>query len=326
MRYFYFVFLVIFSLSSHSQILINKYSEISLTEPAFNNDMVKKNKIKSIKSVFLSKPDGKMIEDKGLSGVFEFDSAGRLYSFYYTNIKSFTKEEKYIPAIYKYGKKINDAYFSEQYFYQYDTTFTFLIYDAQSRIIMKRTFAGDFFNSWYYEYYENGRIKKQSNYKETNTGTSRSDFRLGVQTVLSEESFEYEQPIELQVKKKCLNDEQRVYKEVIINYDSTKNIISESHHFIVGWISIENSYKYNSASQLTEKNYSSNANGDTREKSVYEYDVNGNLLVEKIYKNNTLTNEINYLYDEQNKLVKSQLNRAVTEAKIDIVKYTYTYY
>ena len=54
--------------------------------------------------------------------------------------------------------------------------------------------------------------------------------------------------------------------------------------------------------------------------------MNGNLLVEKKYKNSILTNEINYLYDETNTLVKSQLNRAVTEAKIDIVKYTYTYY
>ena len=326
MRYIFFLCLIISGQLVCAQLLLNNPSGISLTEPTFNSKLIKENKIKSINAVFSSKPDGKVIDDKGLSASFYFDTIGRLFSFYATNISSFTKEEKYVPAGYQYGRKINDAYTSEQYFYKYDTAFTFLIYNNQNRIIIKRTFAGDFCNTWYYEYYDNGKIKKQSNYKETNAGTSRTDFRLGVQTVLSEESFEYEQPVESQVKKKCLNDEKRVYKEIIINYDNKKNIISESSQFLVGWIYIENAYQYDDKSQLIEKKYSSNANGNLQEKSAYEYDAKGNILVEKKYKNTILTNEINYLYDETNKLVKSQLNRAFTEKKIDIVKYSYTYY
>ena len=101
--------------------------------------------------------------------------------------------------------------------------------------------------------------------------------------------------------------------------------MSESYDFIVSWMHQENNYEYNAANLLTRRILTSNESGDMREESTFEYDASGILTGEKKIKNATVQNEISYLFDE-NKLVKSHINRDFTHSSIGIVKYAYTFY
>ncbi|MGZ4159126.1 MAG: hypothetical protein ACXVED_19350, partial [Bacteroidia bacterium] len=130
----------------------------------------------------------------------------------------------------------------------------------------------------------------------------------------------------VQIKKQCLNDEGREYKKAIINYDEKGNKLSENYDFIVSWMHQENIFQYDSNGRLQEKTSTSNESGDLKEYSVYEYDPKGILLSEKRFKNDALTFEISYLYDETFTLLKSEVSRDHKNASIGIVKFAYEYY
>ena len=291
---------------SIAQIIENKLSNVNITESPFNAAFVKNNNIKSVSISLCSKPDNEMINDKGLVKNYEFDTLGNISGFYYTQIRSVRKNE--VPH------KFN-----------YDTVYTNFYYNSLHQLILKRTHEGDSYNSWYYEYDSAGNVNKQKNFRETSVGESQ-DFKMGVQTLISLESFSYIVLSDLQIKKKCMNDEDRVYKEAIINYDEKKRKKDENYEFTVSWVRIGNSFKYDDWGRLIEKTYSSNASSDLLENSIYEYDSNGNLLLEKKLRNNQKTNEITYLYDENTKFLKSQLNRDFINNAIGIAKYSYEFW
>jgi hypothetical protein len=186
--------------------------------------------------------------------------------------------------------------------------------------------TGDYYDAYYYEYNEQNQIRKELHCKETNISENKKEFKLGVQTLLSVETFEYLQLTPTQVKKRCLNDEGREYKKAIINYDSKGNKLSENYEFMVSWMRQEKAWQYDDSGKLVKQSIVSNEGGDVNEYSIYEYVKNGVLLTEHKFKNNLLTEEINYMYDEGNVLIKSEVNRDHKNASIDIVKYAYTFY
>ena len=107
---------------------------------------------------------------------------------------------------------------------------------------------------------------------------------LGVQTVLSEEKFEYENLTPTQVQKKFLNDEGKPYKQGILNFNNGKPL-DESYQFIVGYIRSGVNYKYDSQGKLIEIFSTDNSSGYNTEKIIYEYDNIGNVKTEKKFKN-----------------------------------------
>ncbi len=190
---------------------------------------------------------------------------------------------------------------------------------------MKRVCIGNFYNSTYYEYFGDGLVSRQTLCKETNIAQSGEPFKLGVQTVISEEKFEYETLTPTQVKKKFLNDEGKLYKQGILNFKNSKPV-DESYEFVVGFIRSGVTYKYDAHERLTEKTITDNSSGNNTEKIAYEYDANGNVTAEKRFKNGAQTDEIIYIYDEAKKLLTSQADRQIQKASIKIVKYEYAFY
>ena len=185
---------------------------------------------------------------------------------------------------------------------------------------------GAYYNSYYYEYNEKGQIKREMHFRETNISENKNEFKLGVQNILSNETFEYIEMTPTQVKKRCLNDEGREYKKAIINYDEKGRILTENYEFIVSWMKQENNYQYDLSGHLLEKTCTGNESGDVKEYTVYKYDGNGVLMEEKKFKNDALLFEISYLYDETNNLLKSKINRDHKNTSIGIVKFGYTFY
>lgn len=294
------------------------------TETSFYPSYIIQNKISSITVTTANKPDNQVIDDKEYIQHYKFDSLGKVTQYYYTILAGMTTREVKVPPTYRKGRQIRKGYTRYEKAYAYDTLFTSFYYDTLSRLIIKRSRNNNSYNATYYTYDANGRIVKEVRCKETNEGTP-DDFRLGMQTVNSIETFEYEKNSNTQLKKKCFNDEARVYKNVIINFDTRGNKTEEYSEYVVTWMSSTSTWKYNEKSHVTEHTYASNATGNVKQVWKFEYDAKENIIAEKRFKNDVQTNEISYLYDEKGEILKSQVNRDFPQKSIAIIKYSYEY-
>ena len=326
MKFLTTLFLFIFQFGLFAQLIDNSPTEIGIGPVAFNSKIIKKNKIKKIDVVIVDKPDGEIIIDKGASQGYEFDSLGRITRYYYTILNFVQNEEVEVPEIRRKGKIIQPATTRTVTKFYNDTIFADIYYDQQSRIISKRVKMGAYYNSYYYEYNDKGQIIKEMHFRETNVSENKNEFKMGVQNILSSETFEYIQMTPTQVKKRCLNDEGREYKKGIINYDEKGNKLSENYEFIVSWMRQESLYQFDAKGNLLEKTFTSNESGNVKEYMAYKYDGNGVVLEEKKFKNDALLSEMSYLYDETNTLLKSKINRDHKNNSIGIVKFGYSYY
>ena len=207
------LFLLVFQFGLFAQLIDNNPTEIGIGPVAFNLKIIKKNKIKKIDVVIVDKPDGEIIIDKGASQGYEFDSLGRITRYYYTILNFVQNEEVEIPEVRRKGKIIQPATTRTVTKFYNDTIFADIYYDQHSRIITKRVKMGAYYNSYYYEYNDKGQIIKEMHFRETNVSENKNEFKMGVQNILSSETFEYIQMTPTQVKKRCLNDEGREYKK-----------------------------------------------------------------------------------------------------------------
>jgi antitoxin component YwqK of YwqJK toxin-antitoxin module len=331
---FLFILFLISYNSCFSQI-INPYpTAVPVSEPRFSRAFIRDHKIKTIIASVVDKPDGEIIRDKGLAQVYAFDTAGNLTRHYFNEITSLEKTETDIPAVYRHGRVVKKASTKVNFQYEYDTLGTEFFYTSTGYLVMKRVCIGDFYNSTYFEYFGDGLVSRQTLCKETNIAKPGEPFKLGVQTILSEEKFEYENLTSNQVKKKCLNDEGKPYKMGILNFVNGKPV-DESYQFVVGYIRSGVTYNYDSNGRLTEIVSTDNSSGYNTEKTAYEYDAAGNVKSEKKFKNGVQTNEIIYLYEAPASLLSdgkglalltSQANREIQKASIKIIKYEYTFY
>ncbi len=305
------------------QLIFNSASDVKLTEFSFNPFYIRANKIKSITAHTFTKADLEAIVDKGMIESFEFDSTGLLMKEYITRVKS--TEAKEVKSFYigRRGRKI--PYTRTELLYTYDTTSTRFFYNKNGELTCRRTRDGDLYEAWYYDYDSLGKVKKELRCKETNVAENKNEFRLGVQTIVSLETFEYKQLTPRQFKKFCLNDDGKVYKYSIINIDELGNKLDESFEFIAGWLQSGFKYRYDGSSRLTEIAYYSNASGDLEEKNLYEYDKTGNTVREKKEKNGQVTSERDYNYDAKNNL-EFTLDRVEKEKSFTIIKFSYAYF
>jgi hypothetical protein len=322
----FFVILFFVSPILKAQIIMPQSAAIVVSEPAFNNAFIKINKIKTITASVADKPDGEIIRDKGLAQVYLFDTAGTLIHHYFNEITALEKTEIEIPAVYNTrGRVIKKSFTKTDFQYQYDTLGTEYAYTSTGYVIMKRTCTGDFYNTTYYEYFGDGFVSRQVVCKETNIAKPNDPFKLGVQTILSEENFQYENLTPSQLKKTFLNTEGKAYKQGIINTKDGK-VVDESYQFLTGFIRSAIYYRYDHNGRLTEKISTDNSSGTNSEKILYEYASDGNLNAEKRFKNGSSTEEIIYLYDDLKKFLISQASRNLTKASVKIIKYEYAFY
>lgn len=318
--------LLIAFINCNAQLIITKPVEVAVAPINFNPELIKLNKIKSIVLDIVDKPDGSVIIDKDATQGYEFDLNGNLIRYYYTILNKTQTTEVDVPAIKKHGRIIRQATTATKTHYINDTIFVNIFYDEQSRIIAKRLRTGDYYDAFYFEYNPQGQLKKELHCRETNISENKNEFKLGVQKILSSETFEYTILTTTQIKKSCLNDEGREYKKAIINYDTKGNKLSENYEFIVSWMRQENGFQYDENGRLIELTFASNESSEIKTRSTFEYDKNGVLLTEKKFKNELATFEINYLYNETNILLKSEVNRDFKNASIIIVKFEYSFY
>lgn len=306
-----------------AQSLIPKAESAFENQLPFNTEYIRSQKIKSITFDIIDKKDLQVAEDKGLLNYYEFNEHGKLTRFYYTSISKVIQKEYYIaPRRTRKGTVGGHSYTRNEYIY--DTISTSYFYNDTRDLILKRYNDGTYYESYYYTYTIDGKIEKEKRFKETNVSPNKYDFKLGTQSLISEESFVYKPTGKNQYKKVCQNDEGRPYKEIIYNINDTQQIISINEQYIATWITQQNSFEYNKKGQLTKATYKSNSNGDIEEMRTYEYDANDCLLTEKQYKNSILQKEISYVTDADKKL-HSYIIRDPANKTMRIVKLIYKY-
>ncbi len=294
--------------------------------PNFNPEYIKKHNVKNITFDVIDKKDMQVAVDKGLMHYYEFDKNGLLTRFYYTVISKTVVQEYHTQPVYKKRRKVSGGGVYYKNDYLYDTISTRFYYDSNQRLILSRYNDGNYYEAMYYEYNHENQITKILRAKETNVSGYKNVFQMGIQTILSDERFQYVKTSDKQYKKLCLNDESRVFKEIIITNNENAQPVNWNEVFTATWISQESSFSYNDKKQLVEKKYKSNTGDVLNTKSTFEYDKEGNLLTEKQYRNETLFNELSYLFDALDQRVKSYLNRDHINKTIRITKVFYTFW
>lgn len=290
----------------------------------FNTPFVKEHKIKSIVFDIIDKRDFMVAEDKNLINYYEFNSDGKLTRFYYTNIVKTIEKEIHVPPVYRKKRIVAKGYSYTKNEYVYDTISTVYRYDKDN-LIMKRFNDGTYYETRYYSYDSKGRLTKEKRFKETNNSQTANNFVLGNQTLISADSFQYVDITPLQYKQVCLNSENRPYKEIIINKDSTGKIISSNEHYTVAWIMQSSEFKYENGI-LTSAEFKGNANGDVVMKTTYLCDSTNCIYTEKQFKNDVMLKEISYIIERENKLLNSFIARDPINKTMRIVKLHYNYY
>ena len=288
----------------------------------FNSAYIKSQNIKSITFDIIDKKDLQIAEDKGLLTYYEFNNNGLLSRFYNTSIVKTIQKEYHSGPVYKHRKKISNGNTYTKNEYVYDTVSTTYFYTNNNLLKLKRYNDGPFYESYYYDYSSGGQLIQEKRYKETNVSENKSEFKLGGQFTISEESFEYINTGKNQFKKICKNDEGRVYKEIIYHTNEANQIININEQYTVTWLVQVSNFEYNTKGQLIKASYKSNSNGDLELTRTYEYDTNDCLLTEKQYKNNVLLKEISYVTDASKKL-NSYIIREPNSKTLRIVKLLY---
>lgn len=306
---------------THGQTL--KPSPNSAFEPLleFNTPFIKEQKIRSITFDIIDKKDFEAPVDRNLVRYYEFDSTGLLKRFYYTNIIKTIEKEYHSQPVYRKKRMVSkgSVYYKNEYIY--DTISTVYIYN-NNNLILKRYNDGSYYESRYYNYDAKNRVTKERRLKETNLSSDKSNFILGNQTVISEDSFQYLDITPRQYKQICLNSENRPYKEIIFNSDSAGNVTSKNESYTVAWIIQNTTYTYDKG-RLTSVTFKGNANGDVVLKTTYEYDNMDCIYTEKQYKNDVELKEISYVTEKTNKRLNSFILRDPIKKNMRIVKLLY---
>ncbi len=304
-------------------IIPNAYTAFSNQLP-LHIQFIQSQKIKSISCQIIDKKDLQIAENKGLKMFFEFNSNGLLTKYYYTSIQKIIEKEYHSAPIYKRHRKISNGHRYTKNEYIYDTIITTYFYNEFNLLQLKRYNDGNYYESYYLDYFKDGQLEKERRYKETNVSEIKSVFKLGEQTLISEESYRYLPISKVQFKKTCLNNENRSFKEIIYNLNDSSQILSINEQYTASWIIENKNFDYNKKGQLIKATYNSNSNDNINLIETYEYDMNDCLLTEKHYKNNELIREISYITDASKKL-NSYIIRDPNSKSLRIVKLIYEY-
>jgi hypothetical protein len=292
----------------------------------FNADSIRKNKIKSITASLQYKPDEHKIDDKGLKEFYRFDSLGRISFYWRTKVKEYRTNVTVHPAVYRKGRRVRNAWTEFKNEYVYDSTFIYYYYDYQQRLVCRRSSDGDFYRTWYYIYNTDGTVARQTHVRETNIGPDHRSFRLGVQTIISQEDFAYQRFSDTQVKQLCLNDEGKAYKETMQLYDKQGRPIDFREAYMAGGIRITTTWEYDEQNRIAATTYTSNAGDPLADRTEYKYDSLGRPESVKRFHNTVLKHEFSYLYKENAPIAYAYINRRHIELGIDIVKLEIVYW
>jgi hypothetical protein len=320
----YILFCSAFIFSAKAQILCPTPETAFEVQHNFNAELIKMKNVKRIVFEVVDKRDFELVVDKNLVETYEFNNNGQLSRFYYTNIIKTIEKQTTINVSNGRRRGYHSTVQSHNE-YIYDTVSTSYFYSGKNLILKRYHDGALFYESRYYRYDSLGNLTKELRFRETNNSKDKTVFILGGQLLLSEDSFQYKKYSSGQLKCILLNNENRSYKEQIINFDSLGRKISVFENYTAAaWIVQEQKFTY-AGNRLVSAEFKGNANNEVVIKRTYEYDKAEELYTEKQYKNDVLLKELSYVTDTANNLLNSMVIRDPVNKTMRIIKLKYDF-
>jgi len=298
MRIFVVIFLF-FSLNSYAQLVVNNSSYNLHTETYFNPKFLKVNKIEKVTGKISVKKELQPITDLGNIDQFIFDRNGNLLE----KLESFSVN---------YQRK--------------DTASILYKYNDINQLISITNQANKGFDAISYQYDSAGNIIKKGFYRGSNISQYKYQLNQGKKYFVREESYKIEQQSKQFEKTTTFNSDGAPYLTTEAEYNELGNIIKKTSRFVVTNKKKEIQYNYNEKGMLTEIVETSNLITPIETKYSYSYDDLGNVYEELKYKNGTLVERRQFLYEEVSSLLTAELIKNENTNEIKIIQFEYEFF
>jgi len=270
----------------------------AMITPSFQKHVIQTKKISQITIHYFSKPDGSPIEDGGIINQYFFDTTGKITGSLYTT---------------KAGSD------------KWDTIKCLYWYDNKGNLIIKRTQAGDFYDAWYYKWNKDPMVQTEYHVQETSEASPEEAFKMATQKVIAADSFAYI-IYPKQTQQYAYNEDSKIYRKTIVQYDDNRRLISRNTHYAVGWLYSEVDLTYDSLGRINGYVTTGNLNGNLNRKISIKYDSLGKIAAQGIWEDGKQTHHIEYMYDNATGLISNKLDRDLDKATIDILRFSYEMY
>lgn len=281
-----------------AQMLDNKEGDALLDSPFFNQDNVRKNKIKSIRGYYQFKKINDRIRSSGLIYGCDFDTLGRLTKTFET--RSFLGE---VDTIVKYYE-----------------------YNQLGQLAVFRKYAAESYYAEVYSYDSQNRLVRIDYRKDINKVSNPLQFLLDKQFLVSFETISHEQ-FENQEKRTHFNNFGLPFQYVFRYYNDLGYLTEVNEQMAVSDGQRKTTFTYNSRGLIEEKRHISTVMGNSSFRIKYFYDEIGNLLSSELYRSGELISEHQVIYNSKTGLISSVLKKQVDTQLINILNFdTYAYY
>lgn len=273
--------------SAFAQVLDNRMGEAFTDKPFFNEDFVKRNRLKRLNGTYTYKNEGGAMRETKFMHVFEFDNDGRLISTYETRTDDGTK----------------------------DTAWNIYEYDEYGFLGTYRKTDEEGFTTIRYTNDSIGRVIKEEYVREID-----SNGRI-IQTIsFNEEYIEYME-FERQTKSTRYNNYNLPYLDEFYNYNDLGYLVSREERIKMTSSVYTYTYEYNDKGKLSAIKKTSNREEGIIEEMTFKYDELGNLLEKRVYRNGEFTTDIQIIYNSQTKLLSAVLTKQVSTGFMTIVRF-----
>ncbi len=286
MRMILLVFVISLS-AAHAQVLDNRMGKAFTDKPFFNEDFVKRNRLKRLNGTYTYKNDGAAMRETNFKHVFEFDREGRLVSSYETRADDGTK----------------------------DTTWNLYEYDEFGFLNVHRKSDEEGFTAVHYTNDSSGRIIKEEYIREID-----SNGRIVRSLSFNEERCAYTE-YENQLKCTHYNNYDLPYLDEYYNYNDLGYLVSREERIKMTSSVYTYTHEYNDKGKLASIKKTSNRKSGILEEMTFKYDELGNLIEKRVYRDGVFTTDIQIIYNSKTKLLSAVLTKQVSTGFMTIIRF-----
>src|SRR6202012_908959 len=127
--------------------------------------------------------------------------------------------------------------------------------------------------------------------QETSEASPEEAFKMATQKVIAADSFAYI-IYPKQTQQYAYNEDSKIYRKTIIQYDDNKRFVSRNTHYAVGWLYSEVDLSYDSLRRINEYVNTGNLNGNLNKKVIIKYDSLGRIATEDVWEDAKQTHHI----------------------------------
>ncbi|MFK7786432.1 MAG: hypothetical protein AB8B56_15030 [Crocinitomicaceae bacterium] len=286
MRFIFLISFLVFG-SAHAQVLDNRMGEAFTDKPFFDEDFVKRNRLKQLNGTYTYKNQGGPMRETKFKHVFEFDRDGRLILTYETRTDDGTK----------------------------DTSWNIYEYDEYGFLNLHRKTDEDGFTAVRYTNDSVGRVIKEEYLREID-----SNGRTVRTLAFNEERFVYAE-FDNQTKCTHYNNYDLPYLDEVYNYNDLGYLVSREERIKMTSSVYTYTHEYNDKGKLAAIKKTSNRKSGILEEMTFKYDELGNLIEKRIYRDGEFTTDIQIIYNSKTKLLSAVLTKQVSTGFMTIIRF-----